>query len=156
MQSLVFKPGLSVTAASLGNKGVIEARNQFRCAGSFRRRLGVPVVRACGLSEATNLKAIQCPNSVTVETAPPAARAECLVIQEPRGPGPTRRAESWHERGSRSLGADRIGDSRPDSRPNRENRGNGTGDLGVWLGAGVWESLGPGARAVERESDSRK
>ena len=25
----MFKPGLSVTAASLGNKGIIEARNQF-------------------------------------------------------------------------------------------------------------------------------
>ena len=29
MQSFVWKPGLSVAAASLGNKGIIEARNQF-------------------------------------------------------------------------------------------------------------------------------
>ena len=85
----MFKPGLSVTAASLGNKGIIEARNQFdvlevseggweyqsyELAGSRRRpKRRRKVVKCaqcvCSVCCALGICSLSCPHGQTLESA---------------------------------------------------------------------------------------
>ena len=89
MQSFVWKPGLSVAAASLGNKGIIEARNQFdvlevseggweyqsyELAGSRRRpKRRRKVVKCaqcvCSVCCALGICSLSCPHGQTLESA---------------------------------------------------------------------------------------